>query len=63
MVFCKANPRKLNMNSLANRDRQFQAFIEHCATKGLKYEFFVVNHGCDCRDRSNMPGDKNRSSN
>ena len=38
----KSNPRKLDMNSMANRENQFQAFIEHCATDVLKYEFFDV---------------------
>ena len=31
------------MNSMANRDRQFQAFITQCAANGLKYEFFDVH--------------------
>lgn len=39
----RAKPRSLHMNSLANRDRQFQAFITHCAANGLKYEFFDVH--------------------
>ena len=37
-VTCRSEPRPLHMNSLANRDRQFQAFITHCAANGLKYE-------------------------
>jgi len=42
-ITSKSKPRPLHMNSLANRDRQFQAFIAHCATNGLKYEFFDVH--------------------
>ena len=42
-VTSKSNPRKLNMNSLANRERQFQAFIEHCDSDGIKYEFIDVH--------------------
>ena len=30
-VTSKSNPRKLNANSLLNRDRQFKTFVQHCA--------------------------------
>ena len=42
-VTTSQNPRKLNANSIANREKQFQAFIQHCATNGLKYEYIDVH--------------------
>ena len=36
-------PRKLNANSLVNRERNFKSFIQHCATYGLKYEYIDVH--------------------
>ena len=42
-VTSRSNPRKLNANSLANRERQFKTFIQHCASNGLKYEYIDVH--------------------
>ena len=32
-VTSRSNPRKLNANSVANRERQFKTFIQHCASQ------------------------------
>ena len=42
-VTSKSNPKKLNANSIANRERHFKTFIQHCATNGLKYEYIDVH--------------------
>ena len=42
-ITSRSKPRPLHMNSLPNRDRQFQKFIAHCAENELKYEFFDVH--------------------
>ena len=42
-VTTSQNPRKLNANSVANREKQFKSFIQHCATNGLRYEYIDVH--------------------
>ena len=37
------NRRKLHANSVPNRDRQFKAFFQHCATNLLKCEYIDVH--------------------
>lgn len=33
----------MNANSIANRERQFKTFIQHCASNKLKYEYIDVH--------------------
>ena len=42
-VTSRNNPRKLNANSVKNRERQFKTFIQHCASNELKYEYIDVH--------------------
>ena len=41
-ITSRSNTRKLNANSLTNRDRQLKIFIHYCATNGCKYGYFDV---------------------
>ena len=43
LVTSRNNPRQLNANSVANRERHFKSFIQHYAKNELKYEYIDVH--------------------